>query len=490
MPKISFPLGLDEYESFSKPLSFQRCINLYPVIPPSGALNESALFSTPGVVNFATAGTLTSRGSVVMNGVYYVITGTSLYSIDSDGNADLKGTIAGEARCKIAHNAEKIVIVVPGGKTYEFNETPDTLVDTTGATNWQTADSVVYKDGYFVFTSSNKRVFFNSELSFNVSTNLTFLALDSGTAEISPDDDIITAHVTHDELYIIGETTTEVFQNIGGAGFPWQRIPGASYEKGIHSKYSNIQWEGSYYFIGGGKNETSGIWQAGRAGEPVKISTNAIDNELLKFARTEIDDAFSFSYTSDGYAFIGFTFRSVNIPSKTFLFNVTASQFAQRPIWFEQQTGTTDNAWRAQSVDFAYNKTIVSDFVDGRIGYLDEDTYTEYDNTIKRIKTTSPLASNGKAMFVSELELTPESGVGLITGQGSDPSIMFDYSDDGARTWSNEFIRSLGVIGNYKHRVMWKRLGRVPAHRVFRFSVTDPVKVVLIKLELEVTVAN
>lgn len=482
--RTPFPLGIDEYESESLPYAAKRCINLFAVIPPTKALDKSALFGTPGTVNFATAGTLCSRGAATMNGVYYVINNTTLYSIDSMGVATSKGTIAGTARVIIAHNAEKMVIVVPGGKTYEYNQTPDTLVDTTAATNWQTASSVVYKDGYFIFTATDLRVFFNSELSFNVSTDLTFLALDSGTAEISPDDDLITCHVTHDELYIFGEHTTEVFQNVGGSGFPWQRIPGASYEKGAHSKYSVVQWEGAFYFAGGGLNEKTGIWVGGSQGEPQKISTDAIDDEILNFTREEIASSFSFAYSIRGYSFVGFTFRSINTDSKTFLFNVTATRHAQRPVWFEQQSGITDNAWRVQSIDFVYNKLIVSDFVDGRVGYLDEDTYTEYGETITRIKTTAPLEFGGAPFFVGEIELTPESGVGISTGLGSDPLVTMDYSDDGARTWSNSFQRSLGKIGEYMRRVSWRRLGRVPAHRVFRFVITDPVKVSLIKLEM------
>jgi hypothetical protein len=88
------------------------------------------------------------------------------------------------------------------------------------------------------------------------------------------------------------------------------------------------------------------------------------------------------------------------------------------------------------------------------------------------------------------MELTIDSGQGIKAGQGSDPKIMMDYSDDGGRTFGNEFWRPAGKIGQYRRRVEWRRLGRVPSHRVFRFRMSDPVKAVWIKSELEAQVVN
>jgi Neuraminidase (sialidase) len=68
-----------------------------------------------------------------------------------------------------------------------------------------------------------------------------------------------------------------------------------------------------------------------------------------------------------------------------------------------------------------------------------------------------------------------EAGAGLTSGQGSDPQIMLDWSDDGGRTWSNELWRSAGKIGEYRHRAIWNRLGRF-RRRTLRIRKSDPVK--------------
>ena len=110
MARISIPLSTSSYESVSQPFSAQRCVNMYANIAQSESLSDFMLFNTPGIVSFSTAGTQPSRGAQVMGGVYYVVTGTTLYSIDSAGVATSRGTIAGTKRVSMANNGKKLCI--------------------------------------------------------------------------------------------------------------------------------------------------------------------------------------------------------------------------------------------------------------------------------------------------------------------------------------------------------------------------------------------
>jgi hypothetical protein len=454
---------------------------MYASVARERSLSNVALFSTPGISQLADTGeVLPGRGAVVMEGVYYVVVGLKLFEIDEFGAETLRGAIPGTKRVSMAHNGEQLVIVVPGGNSFVYNATTTTLTQITDG-DFRTSDSVCFKDGFYIFTETDSNVFFNSALN----DPLTFDALDFGTAELAPGN-IVGCHVKFDELFILKKDNTEVFQNIGGADFPFQRIPGASFEKGTHSRYSPIQWEGAFYFVGGGVNEKTSVFMAGGSAEPINISNDAIDQEIQKFTDTEIADSFSFSYSLSGFSFRGFTFRSINTTPRTFVYNVTASRLLGEATWHEQQTGIADGSWRVNSVDFVYNKLLVSDNESGIIGILDPDVFTEYGTTILRSRTTGPIAGNGLPLYVNFLELTTNSGTGTISGQGLDPKVMMDYSDDGARTFSSEFWRPLGKIGEYFRRSVWRRLGRVPAHRVWRFKVSDPVRVAFIKLEGEV----
>ena len=71
----------------------------------------------------------------------------------------------------------------------------------------------------------------------------------------------------------------------------------------------------------------------------------------------------------------------------------------------------------------------------------------------------------------------------------TDPQAMLEWSDDGGHTWSNEHWVSIGKIGEYKNRAIWRRLGR-SRERIFRVTITDPVKRVIIGAHLDATAGN
>jgi hypothetical protein len=482
--RTKLSLGVGSYESASVPFSAQRCVNMFAVPAQAASRSEFMLYPAPGTVLFSSVANGASRGAVVMAGVYYVIFGNQLYEISSSGSYTARGAIAGTERVSMAHNGDKLCIVVPGGKAYQYQASTTTLTEITDP-DFRTADTVCFGWGYYIFTATAGDVFFISALN----DPLTYNALDFGTAEISPDK-IVSCHVSYDELYIFGSETIESFQNVGGSGFPFQRIQGASFEKGARSKYSPIQWEGSFYFVGGGRNERTVILRSRGTDGPSTISTDAIASKIQEFSEAEISRSTSFTYSVTGSSFVGFNFRSVNIPSRTFVYNVTASGQLRRPVWHELQTGVEEGAWRSETVDFVYDKLLVSDSIEGKVGYLDADVLEEYGETWVREKVTGPLALNGSQFFVRELELVSETGIGKLTGQGSDPQVMLSYSDDGARTFSSEYLRSLGKIGEYRHRSVWRRLGRCPSARVWKLRVTDPVKTNFIALEGRIDIGN
>jgi hypothetical protein len=81
--------------------------------------------------------------------------------------------------------------------------------------------------------------------------------------------------VFNNQLFITGVTTTEAFQNVGGADFGFQRT-GLFLQKGCAAPLSLINTQNSFVWIGGGLNETPAVWSF--VGNSVqKISTNAID---------------------------------------------------------------------------------------------------------------------------------------------------------------------------------------------------------------------
>lgn len=478
MPKVTLPIGGGFYQSESLPLSAQRCIGWFPAIPQTvNASSQIVLFNTPGQVLFSTLSG-ENRGQHVVSGVNFAVNGNTLFQVNKDKTTVGIGVIEGAGNVSMAHNSteagDKLVIVVPGGKSYVYDGAD--LVQITDV-DFRTSDTVSFKDGFFIFTSSDGKVFFNSALN----DPLNFRALDFGTAEISPDL-IVASHVTHNELFIIGTETIELFQNIGGADFPFQRIQGANIQKGAHAKFGIVGLDETFAFVGGGQDELSAIYQVAGSTRANKISTPAIDNAIQKFTRDEIENTISMTYFDRGSQIAIWTFKSDRISDRTFAYNATTSRITGIPSWFEFQTGLTDNRWNPNSIVVAYGK-ILAGLTTGQIVELDKNTYTDLGSPILREFTSGPFTNEEAPLFSPKIILWMEAGIGTTTGQGSNPKVSMDSSFDG-KTFGNNRVREIGKIGEFGRQTEWRRNGRSAVFRVNRFRITDPIKPIIRKLQI------
>jgi hypothetical protein len=72
---------------------------------------------------------------------------------------------------------------------------------------------------------------------------------------------------------------------------------------------------------------------------------------------------------------------------------------------------------------------------------------------------------------------------------GANPQLMLRWSDDGGHTWNGERTTSMGRIGQYGTRAIFRRLGMTLKlrDRVYEVSGTDPVKVAIMGAELQIS---
>ena len=75
-------------------------------------------------------------------------------------------------------------------------------------------------------------------------------------------------------------------------------------------------------------------------------------------------------------------------------------------------------------------------------------------------------------------------GAASVSQVGINPQAMLRWSNDGGSTWSNEHWVSIGAMGKYKNRAIWRRLGW-SRDRIFEVVVTDPVKAVIVSANLK-----
>jgi hypothetical protein len=141
------------------------------------------------------------------------------------------------------------------------------------------------------------------------------------------------------------------------------------------------------------------------------------------------------------------------------------------------------------------SETVVGDYENGNLYAFDLDVYADNGAIQKWVRSWRPIPANQnnlKRTAQHTLQLTCESGVGLNLGQGQDPQVMLRWSDDGGHTWSNEYWISMGKIGEYGYRAIWRRLGMTTKlrDRIYEVSGTDPTKTVIVGAELFLSGTN
>jgi len=488
MPVLNLPISNGFYVSDSLEISNQECVNWYVNIPQvEGALSAGTLFGGAGTEQLLTTGDAknVNRGSHTKDGKPYFLNGERLVRIDNSFDANgneiftevFIGTVPGDIRVSMADNGKQLMLLVPGANGYIIDETQPPISQFVEITDPSfTANgiplAVIFIDSFFVVTTNSKK-FIRSD----ANDGLSWDALAVFSAESDPDN-IIAPIVFNNKLYIVGGETIEEFYNNGGN---FQRT-GLFVDKGAFAKFSVIAANNTFMWIGGGTNESPAIW-ALNGSTAQKISTTAIDSALQDFSQAEIQQAFSYSYAQNGAYFVGFS-----LPTRTFEYNTITGRWNERKSQIINSKGLTETIrWRVNSITTAYNRVMCGDSQDGRIGSVNINIFTEYDNEIIRTASFQPLSDLGNAIAISSLEATFESGVGDLTV--INPQVRMSTSVDG-RSFNDELSRSIGKIGEYFKRAIWYRLGRFPRMAVFKFTMSDPVKPVFIKLEARVRSTN
>jgi hypothetical protein len=149
-------------------------------------------------------------------------------------------------------------------------------------------------------------------------------------------------------------------------------------------------------------------------------------------------------------------------------------------LWHERAYLNAGNLEQHLGVCFmhAFGKKIIGSRVDGKLYHMSLDIYSDAGNALLRRRTYTHLIDELKPIRYSELKIGFETGVGLQTGQGSNPLASLRISKDGARTWGNSYTTSIGAVGKYQTEVNFRRLG-IASQCTFEISVSDPIKVAI-----------
>ena len=449
-----------------------RMVNLFPEIVPEGGKEPAFLQRAPGLTTLATIGTGPIRGLWTFGNYGYVVSGSTLYQIDNNWNAVAKGAVDGSGPVSMADNGTQLFIAAnPSGFIYNASTG---VFQTITDPDFPGATTVGYIDGYFTFNEPNSQKIWVTQLLDGTSVD----PLEFSSAEGNPDN-VVAIFVDHREVWVFGTNSTEVWYDAGLLDFPLARIQGAFNELGCAAPYSIAKMDNQVYWLGKDARGQGIVYRAaGYIGQ--RVSTHAIEWQMQEYA--DISDATGYTYQQDGHSFYVLNFPSADT---TWVYDVATGAWHERAAFANGDF----NRHRANNQMFFNNTTVVGDYENGKIYEFDLNVYADDGEPQKWLRSWRALptgANNLTRTIQHAMQLDCETGVGLVTGQGSDPQAMLRWSDDGGHTWSNEHWKSMGAIGKFGKRTIWRRLGATMKirDRVYEVSGTDPVRIYIMGAEL------
>jgi len=426
---------------------------------PEQENGQPALIGTPGLTLFGTTKIAQVRNGRVFGGYLYVVVGDTCFQVNTAGTATALATTLDTSTGHVFMKDNGTQLMITDG-TSGYIVTGTTLTKITDE-DFPTPSSLAYQDGYFIVTEADSgRIYISGSYD-----GTTWDALDYTTAEGHPDDALVVIS-DHRELWIFGEETAEIYYNSGDADFPFERIQGAYIEAGIGAVASVIKADNTLWWL---TNHAQFVRADGY--NPKTVSTNRINREIAGYGTWS--DAVGYSYTQEGHTFCVLSFPSAN---KTWVYDVATRLWHRRTSY---QAGLSAmGRHRSNCYALFDNKHIVGDYTNGNLYYSNTSAYTDNGEVIRAVHTAPAIEQDRKNIFHDRMEIEFKAGVGLSSGQGSDPQAMLQFSDDDGRTWSNELWRSIGKIGKYENLAVWERMGK-SKNRAYRLIITDPIERVI-----------
>lgn len=464
-----FPFVGGSYTARSKNFDAEVCINLFPEMAGPNSKSVAMLTGTPGKRLWATLAGGGIRGLLRFSAsIGVAVVGPNVYTVTPAGVGTLVGAIDPQTTPVGMASNGTVVMLVTGPNGFVLDPVSGALNQIVDP-NFHGADSVGFIDGYFAFNRTGTGQFQITQI-----YGTAIDGLDFATAEGAPDL-LLSLLVDHRELWLFGETSTEVFFNSGNVDFPFERINGAFIEQGCAAKFSPAKMDNTVYWLTADERG-HGTVQRAQGYTPQRVSTHALEYAIGQMSR--IDDAVAYTYQQEGHSFYVLNFPSAQ---QTWAFDAATNLWHQR-AWRDPASAALEQDRAICQMSFA-NETIVGDWETGILYVLDMDYFTDNGALIPRVRSCPHLSDpDYRYQQFHALQVDIQAGVGLsgvVGASGVNPQAMLQWSDDGGNTWSNELWASMGRIGETLARARWRRLGR-SRDRVFKVTITDPVRVVIL----------
>lgn len=489
MSLVAVPFCGQSYTDKTINANAQEAINLYPMRTKPAQYSDKKISSsvpeniimypTPGYKFLRNAGVGAIRALYVINSTIYLICGNTLYSFTPLGSpGDLingsfvnLGTLnTSSGWCSIVCNTVQLAISDGQyGYTYVIATNTFAVITTGGGFPATGVTNFTYFDGYVIGAQNNSKTIWQSdELDAT-----TFGAQAFYTVDTFPDN-IVSVWSDELQLYVMGPKITEVQADAGTIPYAFQKVPNVLIQAGLAAPATLCKVANTTFFLASdiaGKAYVAAF----NSYDTKVISTPPINEFLERLSITQIQTAYSWAYREGDNHFYCTTVGNV-----TWCYDIKMDMWHKRTINGGADLPLCCVLWQGIQ--------IVGD-ANGNLYQMSQNySYYSVGNTgvdlpMKRVRTAAHIDAQGKTMFVNELWVKMQQGGGFITDPNLTPQPTaaaplgtLEVSKDYGNTWIAVGTRSMGLVGQYANRMVWRKLGRFRQNVTFRLTITDPTQ--------------
>lgn len=458
---VEIPLGKREARAKSPFVSSQSLVNAFVEIDPE---QGPGIYGGPGLVEFADCANGGIRGFCELHDDLIAVSGDTLFTVDADGNETAIGAVSGYEPVVMASNGAQVA-VVSDATSYVFDGTTLTAINDP---DFVRAYSVDFLRQTMVFSKFDSGVFFTSE----IADAEAYDALDKATAEFKPDK-LLRVFSVGNSVLMLGEKSVEEYYYSGKpAGVPLSPT-NTVLDYGIAGRDAVSLIDNTAAWLA-----HDGTVRTLREASPIAVADPAITAQIQSWSNLAATRAFTLS--GGGHEWL-----VLRNPDGCIWWDATTQ------LWSTRQSFNS-STWRGVCGFWKFGKQLVGDADTGKIWRVSEGVHTEGGNPIVRTIVSRTMGPGGRPFTLEAIELEVEVGVGLASGQGSDPKIYLQLSRDSGVTYGARMERSLGAMGNRNVRVRWQGpFGDFPPHGgVIKFGISDPVRFTATRMWAEFTPNN
>lgn len=398
--------------------------------------------------------------------MHFRVSGNKLIQIDSLFNVTELGDVGGSGKASMAYSFNTQAIVANNQMflydlTNGFREVTDTDLGNPIDITWI--------DNYYFMTDGE--YVFHTDLSDETSID----PLKYATAEFIPDRTLGVGKTSDNKAIVFGRYSIEYFVDTATANFAFSRVTSMSLKIGIVSTHAKCESGEKWFICGNRKNESIGIHSI-LPGIISKVSTDEIDKIISKYTEQELQDIVLESITENDTKFV-----LVHLPGETLCFNESINaKLGKEYAWTVLASGVGSGNYRAINgvYDPNLNRFVFGDKLDNRIGYLDNEVFSQYGET-SELYLYSPFL-NLETMSIDAVEIETIPGHTTL----DDAKVAISISYDG-HTYGTEHFEMYGLPSDYGKRFIVTRLGYVPSWIGFKFRGATKSKMAFALFNIE-----